>query len=88
MKENKFLSIQLTGHTDNIGSAEYNLVLSRKRAALVKEYLMSQGVSSDRIRIDYKGIANPIESNSTTEGRSKNRRVDIEIIKHTEPFGN
>jgi outer membrane protein OmpA-like peptidoglycan-associated protein len=88
MKGNKFLSIQLTGHTDNIGSAEYNLVLSRKRAALVKEYLMSQGVSSDRIRIDYKGIANPIESNSTTEGRSKNRRVDIEIIKHTEPFGN
>lgn len=88
IKGNKFLSVQLTGHTDNTGTAEYNLVLSRKRAALVKEYLMSQGVSGDRIRIDYKGMANPIESNSTTEGRSKNRRVEIEIIKHTEPFSN
>lgn len=88
LKQNKFLSLQLTGYTDNIGSAEYNLSLSRKRAALVKEYLMSQGISGDRIRIDYKGIENPVASNSTTEGRTKNRRVEIEIIKHSVPYGN
>jgi len=82
LKENKFLSVVVSGNTDNVGSPEYNLVLSRKRAANVKAYLMSQGVSGDRIKIEYYGVTRPVASNETSEGRAKNRRVDVEVVKN------
>jgi len=82
MKENKFLSLVLSGHTDITGSPEFNQVLSRKRAASVKAYLISQGVPAERIKIEYFGSTRPIASNDTVEGRKKNRRVDIEIVKN------
>jgi outer membrane protein OmpA-like peptidoglycan-associated protein len=82
LKNNKFLTLIVSGHTDNSGSPEYNLTLSRKRAASVKAFLISQGVSPERVKIEYYGITRPVASNDTTEGRNKNRRVDIEIVKN------
>jgi outer membrane protein OmpA-like peptidoglycan-associated protein len=58
------------------------MVLSRKRAASVKAYLISQGVPAARIKIEYYGSSKPIASNETVDGRRKNRRVDLEFIKN------
>ena len=82
LKSNKFLTLVISGHTDNTGSPEYNLTLSRKRAANVKAYLISQGVSADRVKIEYYGVTRPIASNQTVEGRKMNRRVELEIVKN------
>ena len=82
LKNNKFLKVVVSGHTDITGSPEYNMKLSLKRAASVQAYLIAQGVPSDRIKMEYYGITRPIASNATVEGRKKNRRVDVEIIKN------
>lgn len=82
LKSNKFITVVVSGHTDITGSAEYNLKLSMRRAANVKAYLIAQGAPADRVKIEYYGITRPIASNDTVEGRKKNRRVDIEIIKN------
>ena len=68
------------GHTDSIGTKEYNLKLSERRANTVKEYLVSKGVEKNRIYTEGKGMADPIASNKTAEGRAKNRRVEIEMV--------
>lgn len=68
------------GHTDNIGSAEYNQGLSERRANAVKDYLVSKGVERNRVYTEGKGMKNPIASNSTREGRAKNRRTEIEVV--------
>ena len=68
------------GHTDNIGTKEYNLGLSERRANAVKEYLVSKGVEKNRIYTEGKGLSQPIASNSTAEGRAKNRRVEVEMV--------
>ncbi len=68
------------GHTDSIGTEQYNLGLSERRAASVKNYLVSKGIPADRIYTEGKGEANPIASNATREGRAQNRRVEIEIV--------
>ena len=82
LKNNKFLTLVVAGHTDNTGTPEYNLTLSRKRAANVKAYLISQGVPAERIKVEYYGVTRPIAPNNTVDGRKKNRRVDIEIVKN------
>jgi OOP family OmpA-OmpF porin len=73
--------LKLTGHTDNTGSAGFNLALSKKRAEAVKKYLASKGVSADRVTTDGLGSTKPIASNDTAEGRNANRRVEFLIIK-------
>lgn len=75
------VAIELIGHTDNVGSDEYNLQLSRKRAEAVAAYLVSKGISADRLSVKGFGSENPIADNDTEEGRSKNRRVDIKFDK-------
>ena len=72
-------NITIYGYTDNTGRAEYNLKLSGERAAAVKSYLNSKGVSSSRFQVTGLGIADPIASNETVEGRSQNRRVEFAI---------
>ena len=72
-------NITIYGYTDNTGRAEYNLKLSAERAAAVKNYLNSKGVSSSRFQVTGLGIADPIASNETVEGRSQNRRVEFAI---------
>ncbi len=68
------------GHTDSIGSEQYNQGLSERRANSVKNYLVSKGIASDRIYTEGKGETSPVASNATREGRAQNRRVEIEIV--------
>ena len=72
--------IVVAGYTDNTGAASYNQKLSEKRAQSVAAYLSSQGVSQMRMETMGMGIKNPIADNSNAAGRSKNRRVEIEIL--------
>ena len=71
--------MQINGHTDNIGSEEYNLKLSKDRASSVYNYFIKKGISSERMTINGYGSKYPIESNDTNEGRAKNRRVEVDI---------
>lgn len=73
-------SILATGHTDSIGKASYNQKLSIRRAQAVKDYLVKLGLPSDRIFIEGKGATQPVASNKTSQGRARNRRVDVEVI--------
>ncbi|MFN3967904.1 OmpA family protein [Flavobacterium sp.] len=72
-------NIQIYGYTDSTGTPEYNLTLSDQRAASVKAYLSSKGLSSSRFVTTGLGIADPIATNDTPEGRSQNRRVEFAI---------
>ena len=68
------------GHTDTIGTKEYNQKLSVRRAEAVKAYLVSKGIEPNRIYTEGKGLKQPIADNRTAEGRAKNRRVEIEVV--------
>jgi OmpA-OmpF porin, OOP family len=68
-----------TGHTDSIGTEQYNQRLSERRAAAVKDYLVSKGIPASKITTIGKGKSQPVATNKTAEGRQKNRRVDIEF---------
>jgi outer membrane protein OmpA-like peptidoglycan-associated protein len=72
-------NITIFGYTDSTGSADYNLKLSGERAASVKNYLASKGLAATRFNVTGLGIADPIASNDTPDGRSKNRRVEFAI---------
>ena len=69
----------ISGHTDSIGTDAYNQKLSERRAAAVKDYLVSKGIASSKITTIGKGETQPVATNKTKEGRQKNRRVDIEF---------
>ena len=73
-------TIIAVGHTDWTGPETYNQGLSERRAASVKEYLVSQGVDPNRVYTEGKGELEPIADNRTREGRAQNRRVEIEIV--------
>ena len=70
----------IEGHTDSIGDPAYNRFISTERAASVRNYLIGQGIEARRLAASGLGPEKPIESNSTPEGRSKNRRVVIRIV--------
>jgi outer membrane protein OmpA-like peptidoglycan-associated protein len=71
------LKLQIEGHTDSIGSDEYNQVLSEKRAGAVRDYLLTSGVSINNVTAIGLGKADPVADNSTAAGRKLNRRVDM-----------
>jgi outer membrane protein OmpA-like peptidoglycan-associated protein len=71
------LQLKLEGHTDSIGSDEYNLVLSQKRADAVRDYLVSQGVPAAHVSAIGLGKADPVASNDSDAGRQQNRRVEM-----------
>lgn len=73
-------TIDVIGHTDNVGSESYNQDLSARRAAAVSGILIRSGVSSNRIRAYGRGERDPIATNLTADGRAQNRRVEIVII--------
>ncbi len=81
LKENPTIQIEVAGHTDSIGSPQYNLELSQKRAEAVKQYLVSQGIEPGRIIAKGYGDTKPIAPNNTAKGRELNRRVEIKILK-------
>ena len=76
--------IESAGHTDSVGSEESNLVLSRNRANAVADYLVSEGISSERVLTVGHGELRPIADNATAEGRQLNRRVELTLIPITE----
>jgi outer membrane protein OmpA-like peptidoglycan-associated protein len=78
-KEYADTNIMIYGYTDSTGSAEYNLKLSQERATSVNNYLVSKGLASTRFSTSGMGIADPIATNDTPEGRSQNRRVEFAI---------
>jgi outer membrane protein OmpA-like peptidoglycan-associated protein len=71
--------IVITGHTDNVGAADYNMNLSLRRAEAVRDYLVGLGIDPAKIEVRGEGMNNPIADNSTAEGRAKNRRVEVDI---------
>lgn len=73
-------TVLVSGHTDNTGSADYNLGLSKSRAQSVAAYLQGQGVKASRFEVMGMGYSNPIASNADANGRAQNRRVEIKII--------
>mgnify|MGYP000066436142 FL=1 len=79
MKANKNWNLTLSGHTDNMGSAAFNLDLSKRRAAAVKAFLVQNGVPASRIFVEYYGLSKPIVPNDTEQNRLKNRRVEFKI---------
>jgi outer membrane protein OmpA-like peptidoglycan-associated protein len=79
------LKIQVEGHTDSIGSDEYNMKLSQQRADAVREYLVSQGVPGQTVVSKGLGKADSVASNDTAAGRQQNRRV--EMVVSGEPIG-
>ncbi len=71
--------IEIAGHTDNVGGADYNRQLSQRRASAVAQYLVSRGVTESRIITAAGGEEHPIASNSTEQGRAANRRVEVTL---------
>ena len=80
LKKKPDWKLKLSGHTDNVGDDDANMILSKKRAESVKRFLTSQGIDEGRIRTEYFGESQPIEDNTTSAGRQKNRRVEFKII--------
>ena len=76
----KGYGLKIEGHTDNVGAAEMNMELSRKRAESVKNYLMSKSVNGSKLETAGYGLTKPIADNKTAAGRQKNRRVEMTII--------
>ena len=79
LKKYPNITIQIAGHASSDGSSTYNQNLSSKRAANVKKALVQQGIESSRLEVIWFGEENPIESNETSTGRAKNRRVSFSI---------
>ncbi len=81
LKSNSDIKVEISGHTDNVGSEDYNNKLSQSRAESVRDYLVSKGINAGRIISKGYGKSNPIATNDTDEGRQLNRRVEFKILK-------
>jgi outer membrane protein OmpA-like peptidoglycan-associated protein len=84
LKDNPDINVRISGHTDSIGSDEYNQRLSERRAQAVKQYLVSRGIASSRLSTEGRGEREPIEANTrggrdNPEGRAMNRRAELKI---------
>lgn len=77
----KHFQVEISGHTDSQGSAEYNQQLSERRANAVKDYLVELGVKADRLTTVGYGLTKPIATNDTAEGRETNRRIEMRRLK-------
>jgi len=84
LKEYNKTLIDVNGHTDSVGSDEYNQALSERRASSVGQYLVSNGIDQMRLSTQGFGESRPIASNDTPEGRQQNRRVEIQLAPLTQ----
>lgn len=81
LKLNPDTHIEILGYTDSVGKEDYNKELSGKRAKEVYQYLIHQGINANRLSFSGKGMADPVASNDTEEGRAKNRRTELKIVQ-------
>ncbi len=72
-------AVAISGHTDNTGSEAYNLELSKRRAVAVSDYLAGRNVPAELMRTEGMGSSMPLADNSLAEGRSRNRRVEVDV---------
>ncbi len=79
--ENPNMKVKVVGHTDSIGTEQYNLQLSLRRAKSAYNYMLNKGVNKERVTIEGKGFSEPVASNKTAEGRAKNRRVEVYVYE-------
>ncbi len=79
LNENKRASLLINGYADSTGAASYNKTLSKHRATAVKSYLKGKGVRGRSLKVMGHGSKDPVASNSTAEGRAKNRRVVMKL---------
>lgn len=80
MNQKPSMQIEVLGHTDSIGDIQKNIQLSIDRANAVKDFLVKEGISSDRIKTSGHGPKIPIGDNATPEGRQMNRRIEVKIV--------
>jgi outer membrane protein OmpA-like peptidoglycan-associated protein len=81
MRENPEIRVKVTGHTDSIGSDEYNMNLSNRRADAVKQYLVDEGgIDPARLDTEGRGESEPIDTNDTEVGRARNRRIQFSVV--------
>jgi len=78
--ENSGLKFEISGHTDNSGSIDYNQQLSEKRAKTVYDYLIQKGISPQQLLYKGYGQSKPIAENTSDEGRAQNRRTELKVI--------
>lgn len=81
LKEKPTMTIEIAGHTDNVGNPQDNQVLSEERAKSVKQYLVTKGISATRLTSKGYGDTQPIADNGSEEGRKQNRRTEVRITK-------
>jgi len=81
MKLKKSLEIEIAGHTDNVGDGAANMKLSQERAQSVKDYLTRKGIVATRVSAKGYGATQPVADNDTKEGKQKNRRTEVRILK-------
>ncbi len=81
LRENPNMEIEIIGHTDNMGDNSYNIILSRRRAAQVMEYVIKNGIEAHRLQANGLGASQPIAPNEMEETRQLNRRVEFRILK-------
>ena len=73
--------IEIGGHTDNVGKAAINIKLSMDRATAVMDYLILKGISPERLRAKGYGMTEPMEENTTAQGRAQNRRTEVKVLE-------
>jgi OOP family OmpA-OmpF porin len=76
------VNVRIVGHTDSIGSDDYNMKLSHRRADAVRNYLVNHGISASRLTTEGRGESQPVASNDTDAGRFQNRRVELHVAGH------
>jgi len=80
LERRKHIRVEIAGHTDNVGSKEANQKLSERRAKRVRQYLLKNGISPDRVEAKGYGEERPVAGNNSKEGRQKNRRTEVHIL--------
>jgi len=81
LKQNPDNAVVIQGHTCSLGSDEYNLWLSKRRAASARKFLIDQGIDAERLTAKGLGEADPVADNTTKNGRERNRRVEFEVLE-------
>ncbi|MCC9136025.1 OmpA family protein [Pontibacter silvestris] len=80
LRQNKEVKIEISGHTDDVGSGRDNQVLSERRAKSVADYITSNGIGNERIRSKGYGESKPVQPNTSEEKRSQNRRIEMQVL--------